>query len=267
MWKSLGAALLVAAWPAAALADGLPAGLEPAGRGIVRAVIDGGTFTLEDGRTVRLAALDVPRPTAPAANDRRPAAQARREMVAAQARDALSALLGGGEVALAVLQRPVDRYGRTLAHVVDRRDRWIQAEMVVRGFARVAVFADERAGLRELLALEAQARAERRGLWTLPEFRIVGADDALRFLDTFQLVEGRVRKVEQKGGRSFLNFGDDWRSDFTIVVPAAVRRQLASSGLDPAGYEGKMVRVRGWIKSRNGPSIELVQPEQIEVIE
>jgi hypothetical protein len=28
-----------------------------------------------------------------------------------------------------------------------------------------------------------------------------------------------------------------------------------------------MVRVRGWIKSYNGPLIEMAQPEQIEVLE
>ena len=127
---------------------------------------------------------------------------------------------------LTIAARPVDRYGRTLAHVVDPQGRWVQAEMVTRGLARVAIFADERTGLAELLALESAAREARRGIWALAEYRIVDADHALRYVDTFQIVEGRVRTVEQKGGRTYLNFGADWRSDFTVLVPA---RSAASS--------------------------------------
>jgi hypothetical protein len=103
-------------------------------------------------------------------------------------------------------------------------------------------------------------------LWALPEFRVIGADEAMRHIDSFQLVEGRVRTVERKGARTFLNFGEDWRSDFTVEIGAKPRRQFVGAGLDPGDYRGKMVRVRGWIRSRNGPLIELVQPEQIEVI-
>ena len=121
-------------------------------------------------------------------------------------------------------------------------------------------------GLAALLALEAEARGARRGLWALPEFRVITSNEAIRHLDSFQLVQGRVRNVDRKAGRTFVNFGEDWRSDFTVEIAARLRRHLAAVGLDPADYQGKMVRVRGWIKSRNGPLIELVQPEQIEVI-
>jgi micrococcal nuclease len=256
MWTGLGVAVVIAAAAGPAPLAGLPPGLDSGARALVTTVVDGGTFALADGRTVRLAALDIPRP---AAN--------RRDVAAAQAKEVLAGLVAGREVALSLASQPADRYGRTLAHVVDPQGRWVQAEMVSRGLARVAVFAGERTGLAELLALEAAAREARRGLWAMPEFRIVDAGQAMRHIDTFQLVEGRVKQVEQRGGRTYLNFGDDWRSDFTVLVPAAIRRQLAAAGLDPSRYEGKMVRVRGWIKSRNGPLIELVQPEQIEVLE
>ena len=31
-------------------------------------------------------------------------------------------------------------------------------------------------------------------------------------------------------------------------------------------YEGGRVRVRGWLKSFNGPMIEVTHPEQIEIL-
>ena len=38
-------------------------------------------------------------------------------------------------------------------------------------------------------------------------------------------------------------------------------------GFDLAAYDGRRVRVRGWLKSLNGPMIEVTHPEQIEVLE
>lgn len=243
--------------PAAGLE--LPAGIAATERGRVAAIADGATFTLDDGRTIRLAGLHVPRPGGP---DERPG---RRQIVARAALDVLSALLGPGPVTFAPAG-PADRYGRIPAHVVNAQGRWIQAEMAARGYGRVTSETDESAGSRQLLTLEAEARVARRGLWALPEFRVIGIDEALRHLDTFQIVEGRVRTVERKSGRTYLNFGEDWRSDFTVTIESRLRKRLAGAGLDPAEYRGKMVRVRGWIESRNGPHITLAQPEQIEVI-
>ncbi|HEX2113790.1 MAG TPA: thermonuclease family protein [Alphaproteobacteria bacterium] len=250
------AAFIANAW-AAALAAEPPASLALTERAMVAAIADGATFSLTDGRTVRLAALDVPR-----RSDRgdRPGA------IATAARDALESLLAGGEVGLAPAAAATDRYDRTLAHVVNAQGRWVQAEMLARGLARVAAFADDTVGLQPLLEIEDEARQARRGLWALREFRVIDAEEAIRHLDSFQLIEGRVLAVERKAGRTFLNFGADWRSDFTVSIEAKLRRQMAGRGLDPESYQGKMVRVRGWIRSRNGPLIELARPEQIEVI-
>jgi endonuclease YncB( thermonuclease family) len=257
--RCLVALLAAAAWASAAATE-LPSGAAMRERAEVRTVLDGSTFVLADGRTIRLAGVDVPRSGAPGER------AGRRQGVAVVAQDALSALLLAGPVGLAPLGDGTDRYGRVLAHVVDAQGRWVQAEMVSRGFGRVTMFPGESVGLPVLLALESEARSAKRGLWALPEFRIITSDEAIRHLDSFQLVQGRVRTVERKAGRTFVNFGEDWRSDFTVEIAARLRRQLAVTGLDPADYQGKMVRVRGWIKSRNGPLIELAQPEQIEVI-
>jgi endonuclease YncB( thermonuclease family) len=257
--RCLATILAAVAWASAAATE-LPSGAALRERAEVRTVLDGSTFVLADGRTIRLAGLDVPRPGAPGER------AGRRPAIAVAAQDTLSALLLAGAVGLAPLGDGTDRYGRILAHVVDVQGRWVQAELVSRGFGRVTMFPGEAVGLATLLTLEAEARSAKRGLWALPEFRVINSDEAIRHLDSFQLVQGRVRTVERKAGRTFVNFGEDWRSDFTVEIAARLRRQLAAVGLDPADYQGKMVRVRGWIKSRNGPLIELAQPEQIEVI-
>ena len=68
-------------------------------------------------------------------------------------------------------------------------------------------------------------------------------------------------------GRGYLNFGDDWREDFTVSIGPRDRRRFETAGIDIEDYEGRLVRVRGWVDSFNGPMIEATHPEQIEVLE
>ena len=86
-------------------------------------------------------------------------------------------------------------------------------------------------------------------------------------IDRFELVEGRVRDVATVRNRSYVNFGDDWKTDFTLTMTSRVRRLFDRQGVDLEGLEGRLVRARGWIKSYNGPMIEISHPEQIEILE
>jgi hypothetical protein len=118
-----------------------------------------------------------------------------------------------------------------------------------------------------MLELEKAARAGRRGLWAEAFYRVRRDTETPQLIDSFQLVEGRPRKVDKVAGRIYLNFGLDWRDDFTIAIPAAGAKLFAQAGLKPESLVGRALRVRGWIKSRNGPMIEATHPEQIEVLE
>jgi hypothetical protein len=72
--------------------------------------------------------------------------------------------------------------------------------------------------------------------------------------------------VGEGGGRIYLNFGNDWRSDFTISIDRKDVRAFAAAGIDLKGLAGKRVRVRGWIEWRNGPMIAATHPEQLELL-
>jgi hypothetical protein len=41
---------------------------------------------------------------------------------------------------------------------------------------------------------------------------------------------------------------------------------FAKAGTEPLSLQGKVVRVRGWLKKFNGPIIKASHPKQIEVI-
>ena len=137
---------------------------------------------------------------------------------------------------------------------------WLQQEMVARGLARVYSFADNRACATELLAGERDARAQRLGLWDLPPI----ASSALR--TSSACAAGRVVAVGQGAGRLYLNFAEDWRSDFTVSVERKQLPAFADGGIDPHTLAGKRVRARGTLLWRNGPMIEASHPEQLELL-
>jgi hypothetical protein len=162
-----------------------------------------------------------------------------------------------------------DRHGRLLAHLHRLDGTWIQGEMLKRGMARVYSFPDNRAAVADMLTLERAARKARRGIWGLRYYAVRGPDPAnqlSRLAGTFQLIEGCVADAVRIKGKVYLNFGEDWRSDFTISLKAKVARLFAKAGVDPLAFKGRIVRVRGWLKKYNGPMIEASHPEQIEVI-
>jgi endonuclease YncB( thermonuclease family) len=233
---------------------------EPEGAGTVQSVADGDTLDLEPGGTIRLVGLQAPKlPLG------RPGFKA--WPLAEEAREALASLVTGHELAIRPGTTPKDRWGRTLAHLERKDGTWIQGEMLRRGWARVYTFPDNRLLAGDMLALEREARAARRGIWALRWYAVRSPESAAGAVDTFQLVEGRVMDAASVRGRVYLNFGPDWKTDFTIVVPPKVRRQFEREGLDPLSLKDRRIRVRGWLKEYNGPMIEVSHPEQIEVLE
>jgi hypothetical protein len=138
--------------------------------------------------------------------------------------------------------------------------------VLTRGLARVYSFADNRALAAEMLALEGAARDAGRGIWADPFYRVRAPEDAAAETDSFQLVEGRVLSAVVVRGRGYLNFGADWRSDFTLAIDPQSRRLFEAEGRAVESYTGLRVRARGWLKSFNGPMIEITHPEQIEVL-
>lgn len=244
---------------ARAAAGALPPGFK---RGeMVRPVeaLDGDTLRLADGRRLRLAVIAAPkRPLDQSAAGLWPAGEA--------ARAALAGLALNRDWFLVTAGTPRDRYGRLLGHLVDAEDNWLNLELVAAGQARVLSTPDVRLGVDRLLEAEGRARAERRGLWASFAYRVLPAEEARFGLNRFALVEGFAQAVATVRGRTYVNFGENWREDFTVSLEPADRRLFEREGVDPGGYQGRRLRVRGWVLAINGPLIEATHPEQIEVL-
>ena len=232
--------------------------LRPGGK--VVEIVDGDTVILQDGRQVRLVGLQAPK--LPLGRENFQAWP-----LAEEAKQALSDMVLGEEVTLGFGGRRGDRHGRVLAHLFGPDGTWIQGRLLERGMARVYSFADNRALLADMLAYERDARRSRKGIWADDFYGIRQAAEADAHVGAFALVEGRVREIGEARGLLFLNYGDDWRSDFTLVLDRAAQRLFREANLDPRAYHGRLLRARGWLKERNGPMIDISHPEQIEVLD
>src|SRR5262245_60707300 len=124
-------------------------------------VSDGLTFVLDDGREVRLAGIET----------------AAADSAAAQAKERLHMLVAGETVMLRGVD--ADRYGRVVAQVFvgGRPERWVQAELVDSGHARVTAQAGDRACTAALIRRERGARTAGLGLWSDPSYAPRPADD------------------------------------------------------------------------------------------
>ncbi len=226
----------------------------------VAAVSDGDTITLKSGTVVRLIGLQAPKlPLRRAGFKAWPMAE--------QARETLEALVLDETVTLYFGGTREDRYGRVLAQLKRDDDLWVQGEMIRLGMARVYSFRDNRACVRHLLALENEARAAGRGIWSDDWYRVRGVRDTFRELDSYQIVEARIQDTSITHGRVFLNYGSSWRDDFTVTVAPRDVSLFEDAGIDLLNLAGVPVRVRGWLTYYNGPNLEATHPEQIELLE
>lgn len=191
---------------------------------------------------------------------------------ATAARERLTELLGasGDTAMLAYSGAERDRYDRAIAHVTaEGRERTVQQIMVEEGWLAVASYSDNRAAAPGLLALEARAREDGRGAWGMDGFTVRDPDpnSLAPHLDSVQIVEGRVVAVGGSRERTYLNFGTDWRTDFTVSVARGDRRRFEDAGVDLDAMEGAVVRARGWLTDENGPMITLDHPEALEIVD
>lgn len=235
--------------------------MKSTGSATVSMVIDPLTVALDDKRIVRLSGIDFPdyNPNMPGS-------------FSETAIKVLKDMLEGKKVN--VYQTPKaqwgrsNRFGQQIAHLeLQKGNKWVQGTLLRLGLARTMTDIRTPEMASQMYALEKQARHENIGVWLMQENKILTPEEASNHTESLGIVEGKVLGTAMKQNRTYLNFGKNWKTDFTIVINPDNRRQFFDRNIDPQKYNGKILRVRGWIGDYNGPFIEVDHPEQIEVIE
>lgn len=240
-----------------------PCTLEPGPIRTVTRVIDGETLILDDGKAVRLIGALAPRA--------RDADAAQRAWPPeADTVKALSDLVLAQRVKLAFAGRRSDRYGRELAQVfiIDQgREDWVQGALLRGGYARAYGLPESFACARELIANESYARSRRLGLWQNGVYRTLSADrpgEIMKQRGKYERVAGKVVSVGRTKSATYLNFSNDWRSDFTARIDKKVLAANPEFDRSLDALANTSVVVRGWIERRNGPLIDITDPSQLE---
>lgn len=234
--------------------------------GKVAAVSDGDTLTLDSGLKVQLTGIIAPR---------RGFRERPDEPKAKEARQTLEKIALGREVQLAYggekrLTASETAQELALAQVFVKSEggRWIWAQeaMLREGMARARPWKDNHARYAALYTAEEIARKAKKGMWADKAYAIRKADTIEPDDSGFQIVEGVVRSLGQTEKKRYLNFGDDYRSDFTVSVDTEALPNWKAGDAPLDSLEGKRIRVRGYVYDSGGPLIRVDNPQSIEVL-
>lgn len=236
--------------------------LKPAGRARVKTVVSPLVLQTGNGKLLQFAGIDIPEID-----------PYRTGQTAVAAQEALATLVAGKELTLYVgkdrNRGRTNRLGYMLVHAVVEGDKgtppvWIQGFLLEKGLARVRPEAANPEMAEAMLALEARARQAGAGLWAQENYRLSAPEDTPARIGTFQIVEGTVVDVATVRNTVYLNFGKNWRTDFSAGIESSARVALARAGLKPLEWKGRRMRVRGFVEERNGPYIAIDTPGQLE---
>ena len=216
-----------------------------------------GVIVLDNGRAVHLEGILLPAGVAGRAPD----------FLLGQAVDVVSTLVIGHAIKLAVQPPNEDRYGRLRAQVFFADGSWLQTALLAKGLARVDIAPDRRECAPLLYAAETGARKRKLGIWAQRAYALRSSADAANVVGSYQVIEGRIVRVEAIGGRVYLEFGLDRRKTFAGVIAHGDLKAFRESGIDPFSYATKRVRIRGWVERRERIVVEIAVPEAIEVLD
>jgi micrococcal nuclease len=247
VYKIVAAAFLV--FITACPAQAAHAGAVTTSATVIR-VVDGDTVELDNGQRVRLLGIDTPEKGEPMANE---------------ASDMLRQLIGSGPVKLISCQEK-DPYDRLLSIV------WVGNVNVNMALIREGMAFPLLIGpcgvpvADEVLEGASDAARASKGLYSGEVIKIVSHLDADTLIGSRAMVRGNILSIHKGRKAWHLNFGDDYRTDFTVVLFEQGRSRFREFGIDPSDLVGAEVLVIGKVKRYNGPEIILRGPDQILVL-
>ncbi|MBU7019097.1 MAG: thermonuclease family protein [Theionarchaea archaeon] len=225
---------------------------------ICTAVIDGDTFRLSTGETVRLIGIDAPELSQPGGEE---------------SREYLTHLILNKGVTLEKGYEDRDKYNRLLRFVY-LGNLCINEEMIRQGYAEARYLTDS---IRKYyIQLEIKAETAKAGLWSANIFQprsnlrwcedipVITWSEADKYYNQYVIIEGKIVDTFNSGNVCFLNFDNNYQC-FTAVIFAS--DFLRFPFIPEDFYLGKTVQIIGIIKEYNGsPEIIVKTQDQVRII-
>ncbi len=117
-----------------------------------------------------------------------------------------------------------------------------------------------------LLVAEEQARTEKIGIWSEKHVHLSQAMEGKSIKEGFEVIQGLVKTVVKRKSGTYLNFGDNWETDFTVQISPRIHAKFRKIGWILEDLQGSTVRIRGWLRNYGGPYMQVYFPEQIEIL-
>jgi len=155
-------------------------------------------------------------------------------------------------------------YGRLLGYCFIG-NTFVNAKLVQQGLAVLYTRPPDVKYTDLFIRMQKEARANSRGLWG--KLAVIPSTDVGNFINQIRVVSGRVLDTYQSKKVVYLNFGRDYKRDFTVIIFNDCLKLFRDKGIEPVSfYKGKYVQVWGKIRKYHGPEIIAGSPFQIKVL-
>ena len=225
-------------------------------------VIDGDTIKLSNGRSLRYIGLDTPEIRI---KDKSGNFKYLPQPFSLEAKEFNRKLVEGKNIRVEFDIEKTDRYGRLLGYCfVDKT--FVNAKLIEQGYAVLYTYPPNVKYVELFIDAQKKARKRKKGLWG--SFPVINHSQANKYINQIRSVEGVVISTYKSAKCVLLNFGQNYRNDFTVVIFNNVLDAFNRKGINPLRfYKGKRVRINGKIREYNGPEIIVNSPYEIEVLE
>ena len=223
----------------------------------VKWVYDGDTLLLDDERKIRIIGIDTP--------ETRHYKQAA-EAYGAKAREALRELLQRYDykVALYYGKERLDRYGRTLAHVILPDGTNVSQWLLQQGFAHTMVIPPNVQLADCYQKAQASAKAQRLRIWRLKNHQLQETATLSARRKGFVNLKGKVIGVKITRKSIFLELDSPFKRPIKIRIKKDDLGYFRA--FDPDRLWGQTIEVTGLLKKRHGRrTIYVSHPSQIQL--
>lgn len=230
------------------------------GSATVTAIIDPISIQTNQGDIIRLSAIESP--------DYRLQKQGPFSIATMEI---LSDMLLGQTITLYQTKDPktgrINRMRHKLAHITRTADGlWVQGALLSLGLVRTQTTRYTPEMATQMHALENLARAQALGLWGQAQYLPLRAAEASQAIGKSHIIQGKVHSASTHNGRIFINFGPNWRTDFTLLIPSEHKKAFYKAKINPLNWQGYRIEARGWVDEYNGPVIEIDHPQAVRIL-
>jgi len=225
-------------------------------------VIDGDTVKLSNGRLLRYIGLDTPEVRI---KDKNGDFKYLPQPFSLEAKEFNRKLVEGKNIRIEFDIEKTDRYGRLLGYCFFDKT-FVNAKLIEQGYGVISTIPPNVKYVEFFIDAQKKARKTKKGLWGgLP---VVDHSQASQYMHQIRRVEGVVVNSYKSKKCVFLNFGQNYKNDFAVVIFNKALSAFSREDIDPVSfYIGKKIGVSGKIREYNGPEIIINSPYEIEVLE